>query len=748
MSKRNPSPSGPSAPQGAHYALAAQAREKARRRKTMAMQFLGLVAVAGAGVWWVERGQDQFFPKQGDQATHGKTAGGQNAGPATMLPDLPDIPVTQDKDTSITAGDPTVTAEPAKSAQQLALEALQQRAAEVSARYDKEPLLLLTGTDATRDVAKQRDAALLQEVIDSGAWTGYRKLLNRSMLPVVNALAKDSGPKMYDSLWKEPAFYQAFLRWNLLNHLPEASIQAVTHDSNAREMLSWLLNNPAAMEETLLTIKPQDQPEKVLVFLKDAWTWDPQKTRKYYNLALATAVVFDKEIKARPTSLTESNDNTAIDPLLRYIWYVERDEAHDLAMSVANQTARDLTWVVCAPIEQSELDWAIKELKRFNKRNWGEAYGHIKYLMERAVKGVTPYKAYTFAEIEKEGGICGDQTYFCANTARAAGIPAMSFSGVTDLGAHAWAALKIDANGDKWNTNVGRIGGVSKGLTDCAQIGKPISEQEVWQWNDTHHVSAKSTQWTFNHLWLANFLNDNGLNTDAAKVVRLANDQSKSFVETWDALYDVMAAETKASGDPANPDSIKNWKKFTVDMRREFRDNPRMSTLANKAEEEFIFPYGNDMDAHRTLARERRRIDRDQDTTEQKDLIAESLKREADLLYARNGAAAIKEISQLYDRSLRNFGGNITAFKKMANDYFAFCKDDQVLARKAARDVELAFKRVVETGTSNWFRAKTESEIHQTICNYYRQVGEPERAELLEKRIARLMRDAERDALK
>ena len=82
-----------------------------------------------------------------------------------------------------------------------------------------------------------------------------------------------------------------------------------------------------------------------------------------------------------------------------------------------------------------------------------------------------------------------------------------------------------------------------------------------------------------------------------------------------------------------------------------------------------------------------------------------------------------------------------------ASDYFNFMRGDPELARKATRDIELAFKRVVETGTKNWFRAKTESSIYKMICGYYREAGDPDRAEMLEKRYEVLLRRAERSAL-
>jgi hypothetical protein len=182
-------------------------------------------------------------------------------------------------------------------------------------------------------------------------------------------------------------------------------------------------------------------------------------------------------------------------------------------------------------------------------------------------------------------------------------------------------------------------------------------------------------------------------------------------------------------------------------MRDQFKENPRMAALAADAESKYIFPYAKEEDARRSLMRERRRIERE--AGEQKDLIADSLKREADLLFknGEGGDDARDKISRLYDRALRDYGGSITGFKQMAENYFAYMKDDPITARKAARDIELAFQRVVETGSKDWFRANTETSIYKMICSYYRTAGDEKKAEKLETRYERLLRDAERGAL-
>src|SRR5690606_19197225 len=357
---------------------------------------------------------------------------------------------------------------------------------------------------------------------------------------------------------------------------------------HAEPFFSWLLVNDAAMEEFLLTLKPGDDETKVVELLAKAWYVDPTLGEKYYNLALACAVVFDREVRVQhPVGEDRYSESHAIDGLARYRWYVEKNEKGKLAAPVHRSSARDLVWVVCAPISDSELDWAISKMS-MSRGKWGNAYGMIEYLMERAVEGLNPYKEYTFAEILKEGGICGDQSYFCVNTARAHGIPGVILAGETDLGGHAWAALKVKP--DEWDTHIGRIGGVSNGEGAHPQTGGTITEQEIWQWNDKAQKSPVITRNVFRHLWLARFFEDRKEDALAEEAVTLANTIGPAFTETWHALHDVLAAKTRAAENPGAKELLEAWAGFVADMRSEFRENPRMAALASKAESEFIFP--------------------------------------------------------------------------------------------------------------------------------------------------------------
>lgn len=606
--------------------------------------------------------------------------------------------------------------------------------------------ILLTDLDSTRDNAVKRDKELIEKAINHGALADYRLLLAKSIRTSMDDLDQGKGSDRFDPVWKEPLLYRALLRWKTLGALLQPGFEDLVTDSYKGAFLIWLLDKPEAMEELLLTISPADDAIAAHKLLMEIWALnqeDVEKFEKYFSLALACALVFDKPVSiTTPTGVGKSGSLTTVDPLERYLWYVENNEKGKLAAPVHRSNARDLVWVVCAPVATSELDWAISKLSG-RRNSWGKQYGAVKYLMERAVKGLNPYKEYTFAEILKHGGICSDQAYFCVHTARAQGIPAMILAGETALGGHAWAGLKLEP--DEWTTQVGRIGGVSKGGTGHPQTGAGITEQEILHWNVRQLRSPNITLSVWRHLWLASFFSETEQDKNYSETIRLANSIGQPFPETWQALYTLLESEMELTGEPAKPNNLEEWKSFAKDMRREFQDNPRMAGLAADAEMEYIFPYGTINEAKRTLLRERRRVSRD--ASEQADLVADSLKRQADLIHKKGGPDVRRDIGRIYDRALRDYGGSVTGFKMMASDYFSFMKDDPASARKAARDVELAFKRVVETGTKDWFRAKTESEIYGMICNYYRAAGENNRANMLENRIKVLMRRAERGAL-
>lgn len=602
----------------------------------------------------------------------------------------------------------------------------------------------------------------LEDVIKSGKWTAYRNQLQLSVEATITQMPDNIRGDGLTELMKVPQFYGTVLRWKMLKMFPPILWKDAADNPSFDDFSRHIMTDNAAMEEVLITVQEEDDVLKVLPMMVNLWSVHddkPDMAAKYFNLNLACAVVFDEPVAyVHGDSDGDDYESSGVDAHTRYDWYVTQNERGYLEVSIDRSSARDLTFVVCAPVTESELDWAVKEYRSLRRKSWGKTYGDIEYLMERAVDGLNPYETYTLEEILKEGGICGDQTHFCINTARAAGIPALGLSGMTNRGGHAWAAVKIED--EEWSTKIGRIEGVSEGKARDPQTGKSINEQDIWLWSSREYRRASRKLELQRQLWLSQIFGALNKTNYQRQVVEAVRRDGEPFPEYWKVLYETMQLNPEFTENPGDPVTLSAYKDFCDALKREFRENPRMSELARTVEEEHLFPHMDLSDVRRQIDRDRGRQHRE--APEQSDLVTTSLKREADWIYSKitEGAAegdesdkqkalaeALKEISQLYDRALREYGKSVSGFATMCEDYFTFIKDHEELAPKAVRDMELAFKRVVDTGSDDWFRAKTEVELHKRIAQMYRQVGEDKKADLMERRLETQMERARRKAL-
>lgn len=622
-------------------------------------------------------------------------------------------------------------------------------------------ILTLIGKEAASTTELKKDAELIEHACYHGEWTLYRAMLARSLTEAFSEAKSRLGSNnaRYENLWREPKFYTAILRWKMLSLFPDQVTQETNTLSGASEMMTWVLKNDQALEEIILTLHEKDKPKEVFGFLSQVWTNklfslkdqplnkgdlnDLENTiPKYFNLALACAVVFDENISYH----NHSSDGPHIDGMLRYHWYRNKNEGGLLEGDVHKASAKDLTFVVCAPVSTDELEWALREYRSTSRKNIGQAFSDVKYLMERAVEGLNPYEEYTLPEILKEGGICGDQTYFCVNSARAAGIPALGLAGLTNNGGHAWACIKIKA--DEWSTQTGRIGGVSEGKGTNPQTGESITEQEVWHWTEPKVASRTNTIDVFRHLWMADFFSYTYENQESDAAVTIAHNIGQEFPIAWERVYKQMLTKGELLVTPKLPETLATWKDFVKDLKHEFRKNPRMASLSTVIEDKHIFPNSDIDDVRRDLARLRRRDTKN--AAEQADIMTSSLKREAELILktpSYDPDKALEEIHQLYTRAFRDYGESLSGFKEMIQHYFDMMKADEERGKASVQSIERAFDRMIDTGSDDWFRKKEEIAIQRKIAKMYREVGEEKRAASIEKRLTRDEKNSDRKAL-
>ena len=581
----------------------------------------------------------------------------------------------------------------------------------------------------------QRSQAALDTALLSGKWTDYLDLLDRALAAELKKATGIRAPADYDRFLGNPLFAKALVQRTTLRHLPSAALAAVTADTAHSAFWQWLFTTPDAMEALLLSLKPEDDAAQALHTWAVLASEDPEARTKYRELALACALVFDK-----PFTPEWNGERLQIPASQRYDFYKQHNEKGDLATHIHRMPATDLVWVVCAPVPVSELDWALKKM-HLKQKNWGTAYDMVKYDMEKAVTGKMkhPYESYTFAEILDKGGICGDRSYFAANTARAAGIPAVILGGDGKRGAHAWIGYESDEG--EWSFT-GRMDGYSAGHGSDAQTGKGVSEQEFVRRGDKRESSVTALLKAHRFIWLAALqgtLKDTAA-ADTALAFALA--ASPHLPAAWDAKIALWRSVRKEA-------PVEEWRGLVAQLKHTFADDAEQLATAKTLEETYIFPRQDAKLSLQELKHDTKKIEapRGKDAGKPGDIgfLTDSLRREAALL---SKAGTPDGIHTLYRRALEEHAGDVAVFKALANDYFTAFGSVPDEQRKAVRQIETQFERRVDTkGGGDYFDVTSANSVRNLLITMYRTAGDEHHAAALEKKSGKVDEKAKRNAL-
>jgi hypothetical protein len=261
--------------------------------------------------------------------------------PEKVIPDATPIPVPIARATPMPAPatpEPVkpATAEPVSFAQELVLDAVEGKKAEHVRRRDE----------------------LLRATLEGARWKDYADLLRRSLAVQLRRISPTPQPQEYDQLLANPLVHLALLQQAFIRALSDDARTAISATRYDPEFYPWLLTTPEALEDWLVAARPEDNLKTALQNWESLQSGDKSARDKYRQLAIACALVFDKEV--RPEWNGERLELTA---LTRFAYYKQHDLAGDLATHLAQMNARDLTWVVAAPVPDSELDWARKKVR-------------------------------------------------------------------------------------------------------------------------------------------------------------------------------------------------------------------------------------------------------------------------------------------------------------------------------------------------------------------------------------------------
>lgn len=578
--------------------------------------------------------------------------------------------------------------------------------------------------DGTKPAANARDTA-----IASGKYREWAALLRRSIHEtLINAGPAAQTQQGLSALTKGSALSLALAQSSFLAQLPSNAAATFSSQTHMQPFLVWLLSTPSALESWLLTVRPgEDDILAALQRFSELAQSDEDKT-KYCNLAIACALVYEK-----PARLTWNSKPLTITAAERFAYYKRHAEKHDLVLNPDKLSARNLIWTICAPVPESEMEWALKKLN-LRQKSWGNAYNMVEYDMEKAVKSVSKYDSYTFSEILKKGGVCSDRSYFSSNTARAAGIPAATLSGDGDRGPHAWITWLSDDN--KWEFS-GRYDGYPLGNAQNPQTNKAESEQEFIT-RSSRKDSDESLLRGMRPVWMAQALAAEKQVTLAGTILDAASRLADDVSRVWQAKLKHWTAYRADA-------SLEEWQAFLDKLKREMKDNMSLLAEARAAEMKFVFSRQDTKTAMRELKQDVRSLERtDRKTSvDQSDQIGRVIRDQAEILKKEG---PLEPIRKLYDKAYREHGENAATFKLLASDCWKYVKADPEIAKHAARDMESSFRRYVESG-GDYFAIRSQMSVLDLISKCYKEIGESKRAESLAKDVERTNARATRQAL-
>jgi hypothetical protein len=471
--------------------------------------------------------------------------------------------------------------------------------------------------------------------------------------------------------------------------------------------LEWLMARRAALEEFCATIQPNEDAGKVLGLWAQLWNVDAKGREAFWRLALACALVFDE-----PVTITPELAYGTVDMAERYNYFRQCAEVSALCAPVAEMAAYELVWVVDAPVPNSELDWARRNVK-YARSQWSQAYAAVAYRMDRALRGAEPYKTYSLAEIKAKGGICGDQAYFATITAKANGIPAMAITGQGQRGGHAWFAYKASAQ--EWNMKAGRYPDdeYATGYTTDPQTRQTVKEQALLLLADNQRRQPVYGQAT-RLVWLADLLAPQPASAIAA--LEVAVQACPRHLPAWTALFG-RYRQAKVPLARLAP-------QFAA-ARSAFRQYPDALSTVDRWEVEQLRATGDDAAAAELLRQQQRRIVTrgDGDRT---DLLLEAVTERAKLLEERRDVAGADKV---YRDALREQSRNLVMFCAIADRYFAFGERAN-RRHEVVRSIQNDMGRIA-VPFDDPFAMRAYAQVERQVAGYLDRDGQGARAKAL-----------------
>lgn len=286
------------------------------------------------------------------------------------------------------------------------------------------------------------------------------------------------------------------------------------------------------------TLSPEDYTPEVLRNLAAMRQAQPTQFHNYKALAVAIAVVYDQKI---PNYWPHRQVTPALVPVKEqpaadwFAYWVKTNESAATYVDLRTLNPEELKFVVDAPVDESEFDWARKNIHHV-REDFAKTFSDITYSVYRYNQNQVDWTDldYTLANIKKQGGICVDQAYFGMIAGKARGLPTLFFTGQGTDGGHAWFGYLKGL--DRWELDCGRYENqnyvVGKALDP--QTWREISDHQLAYLTERFHSRPEYAA-SRDDVVLAGLLESQGNTAQAAKAYDSAIAVCARNTDAWDA---------------------------------------------------------------------------------------------------------------------------------------------------------------------------------------------------------------------
>lgn len=568
---------------------------------------------------------------------------------------------------------------------------------------------------------------------------GQYEMLAESLIPGIRAVSQDllSGSKLnYAAYRRSDSLMTAVELCVLIKTVGEKQLRELTQGREAGQgklFMHWMLRDRVRPLRAFIRnfMAQEGDPENMAYSLRtffEIWKGTPEQERaRYLNPAIACSLL-SPEVAHSPGLIRVRTPR--LSPVQLFHYFREQDRHRRLLTDIKKMSVERLLMVVDVRLPMSEFNWVTKNLN-YDRATWAhKAYNSVAYLMERATRDTDPYTTYTFEEILEEGGVCRDQAYFAACSAKVMGIPAVIAVGDGDRGPHAWVVTQVSDTEWKQVNSYGYTTGV---------FDNPCSGRE-------HHESMLLTRTKrdnpekFNALAdglaFSRFMVSIGAHAEARGAARYVVGAFPENSAAWDNLVEVMEAE---NGPVVTPEE---WQQIHRRILRQTRKNTELNDLAAYVEDEYLMDEGNAAARKAAMERNIRNMRRNVGDA-RSDLVVEAINRQAAILSEKGD---VRGLLRLYKKELKGFTSRGDVFQELLAQCIMHYSEAEATEREwasLAKEVEKLFERHIRSGGADYFKLSKEVEIQKQLVELYENAGNVKKANRIYQDATRRLERAE-----